>query len=712
MIDLTPLLAITFGLYLLGIVAVLLLPKKMTRLVLAAFGGLGSLALLAFGIRALFANSSYHASLWSIPSIGKLTVAVDHLSAFFLVVAGMLFIAVSLFSCEYLRHYCGRINLKAFSFSYFALLASVSAIPITGDVFSFLIAWEAMSLLCYLLVNTEHESDAARQASYLMLAIGEAGTLAIAVSFIILSNAAGSTSFSAIKVAAPGLSPGLHWMVFLLSFFGFATKVGLVPVNFWLPRAHPVAPANISALLSGLILNLGLYGILRVNFDIMPIVTSGPGVVVLVVGAISALVGILYATIENDMKKILAHSSIENMGIICVGLGAGSIFRTSGYPVYASIALIAAIYHMVNHSMYKGLLFMGAGVVDTHAGSRHLDRLGGLLKRMPWTGFFILVGVLSISAMPPFNGFVSEWLTLESLLRSVELASLGLKIVFVAAGVALALTAGLAVTCFVRAFAMGFLGMPRSETAGKAHETGKPALLSMAFLAFVCLVLGVLPTYVIPTVDRVVAPLAGASATSALVPPFFEDHPSASELPREFAADFHDLGAQVGKGMMPGRGLAVIHRGGRKNPVVFAMSTSYMLIALTFLLGACVSIVWLVVARHRRVERHPRWDGGVGRFLPEMTYTATGFAQPVRVIFEAILRPKIVDRRETIAEHFRVSIQRERQEVHLVDRLVLYPLVNIGQRIASVLARMHNGQLNTYAGYALLTLMIFLAVAL
>ena len=707
-----PWLTTTFGMYILGIVAALLLPTRRTRLVMAAFGSMGSLAVLTIGIRVLFANSSYHISLWSVPNIGTLSVSVDHLSAFFLVVAGILFFASSLFSYEYLQHYSTRINLKAFSVSYFALLASVTAIPITGDVFSFLIAWEAMSLLCYLLVNTEYESDASREASYLMLSIGEAGTLAIAVAFIILSNAAGSTSFSVIKSAALSLRPGLYWMVFLLSFFGFATKVGLVPVNFWLPRAHPVALANISALLSGLILNLGLYGILRVNFDIMPITTCEPGVVILIVGAISALVGILYATIETDLKKILAHSSIENMGIICVGLGAGSIFRTSGYPVYSSIAMIAAIYHMLNHSMYKSLLFMGAGVVDTHAGSRDLDRLGGLLKRMPWTGFFILIGVLSISAMPPFNGFVSEWLTLESLLRSVELESLGLKIVFVAAGVALALTAGLAVTSFVRAFAMGFLGMPRSETAEKAREAGKPVLLSMAFLAFVCLALGVLPTYVIPTVDQVVAPFVGASGTRALVPPFFQNRPSASELPREFAADFHNLGARVGHGIVPGRGLAVIHRGGKNNPVVFAMSTSYMLIALILLLGVCVSIVWLVVARHRRVERRPRWDGGVRRFLPEMTYTASGFAQPVRVIFEAVLRPKIVDRRETIAEHFRVSIQRKRKEVHLVDRLILYPMTNVGQRIASALAMMHNGQINAYAGYALLALVIFLSIAL
>jgi len=705
-------LVITFGLYLLGVAAVLLLPRKMTRLAMAGFGGLGSLTLFICGVYALFSENPYQASLWIIPNIGKLTITVDHLSAFFLVVTAVIFIAVSLFSYDYLKRYEERHNLKAFALGYFILLAFVGAVAITGDVFSFLVAWEGMSLLSYLMVNIENKNDEATNAGYLMLTIGEAGTLAIAIAFIILANSAGSSNFSAIKDTIYSLTPGMRWTIFLLSFFGFSTKVGLIPVNFWLPRAHPVAPANISALLSGVILNLGIYGILRVNFDLMPILSLEPGVVVLIVGGISALVGILYATIENDLKKVLAYSSIENMGIICVSIGASLIFRASGHTVYASIALIAALYHMINHSMYKSLLFMGAGIVDSHAGSRNLDRLGGLLKRMPWTGFFVLVGVLSISAMPPFNGFVSEWLTLESLLRSVELASTGIKIAFVAAGVTLALTAGLAVTCFVRAFAMGFLGMSRSKEAEKAKETTRSALLPMAFLALVCLALGVLPTYMIPTVNRVAVPLTDASGTSALVPPFFKNHPSTNELPSKFAVGFHDVGAQVGKGVMPGRGLAVIHRGGTKNPVVFAMSTSYMFIALIFLLGVCISVVWLAVARRRKVVRRPRWDGGVRRFLPEMTYTATGFAQPVRVLFEAILHTKVVDRHETIAKHFRVSIQRKRKEVYLVDRLVLYPMMNVGQRIASALALMHNGQINAYASYALLTLLIFLTIAL
>ncbi len=707
MTALGPWMTTTLGIYLFGIAAVLLLRRKAARLALACFGGVGSFVLLISGTWALFADASYSASLWTIPNIGNLTITVDHLSAFFLVVTSIVAMPASLFAATGLDdekvHQPNPIPAL-----FLGLLIGIILVIIASNVFLFLVTWEIMSILIYLIIsNGEGE-----RPGYVMLAIGETGTLFVLVALLLLAGNAGTLSFEGIKAGGFSLTAGLRWTIFILSFVGFGVKAGLIPLNFWISRAYTATPPACIPLIAGATLNLGLYGIIRVNTDLLPMTQAGPGVVMLVVGSITALIGILYATIEDDFKTLLAHSSVENAGIITTAFGAGIIFLAADHRVAAAMAFIAAFYHLFNHSTFKTLLFMGAGALEGATGVRSLDQLGGLLKRMPWTGLFILVGALSISAMPPFNGFVSEWLTLESLLRSVELASLGLKIVFVAAGVVLALTAGLAVTCFVRAFAMGFLGMPRSETAEKAREAGKPTILSMAFLALVCLALGVLPTYVIPAVDQVVSPLAGASGTSALVPPFFQNRPSASELPPEFAADFHNLGAQVGQGIVPGRGLAVIHRGGKKNPVVFAMSTSYMLIALILLLGVCASIVWLVVARRRKVERRPRWDGGVRRFLPEMTYTASGFAQPVRVIFEAVLRPKIVDRRETIAEHFRVSIQRKRKEVHLVDRLILYPMTNAGQRIASTLALMHNGQLNAYAGYALLALVIFLTIAL
>ncbi len=707
MVSIGALLATAFGVYFLGILAVLFLPKRMTTFSLAGFGGLGSLALLVSGVFALLSDSAYQAQLWNIANMGKLVVTVDHLSGFFLVVSALVSIPASLFAASRIGN-SGRHHAKILAALYLGLLPAIVLVLIASDVFLFLLAWEIMSVFVFLLVN----SGGKERPGYLMLAVGEAGTLAIMIALLLLAKNSETLCFYGLKASGMSMDPGVRWLVFALSFFGFGIKAGLIPFNFWIPRAYSATPSAFIPLIAGTTLNLGLYGIIRINGDLLPVTQVGPGILMLLVGSVTALTGILYATIEDNFKTLLAHSSIENAGIITTSLGAGAIFVASSHQVAAALALVAALYHTFNHSIFKTLLFMGAGELEGAMKSTSLDQMGGLLKRMPWTGLFVLTGALSISAMPPLNGFVSEWLTLQSLLRSVELASLGVKIAFVTAGVALALTAGLAVTCFVRAFAMGFLGMPRSNEAEKAHETGKPALLSMAFLAILCLALGVLPTFVVPMLDQVVAPLAGASGTSVLVPPFFEDYPPSSELPQEFASEFHDLGAQVGKGMVPLRGLAVIHRGGKENPVVFAMSSSYMLMALMVLLGVCISVVWLVVARHRKVKRRPRWDGGMRRLLPEMTYTATGFAQPVRVVFEMIFRPTVVDRRKTIAEHFRVSIQQNRKQVHLVDRLVLYPMANVSQWISSALARMHNGQINTYAAYGLLSLVLFLIISL
>jgi hydrogenase-4 component B len=548
-----------------------------------------------------------------------------------------------------------------------------------------------------------------------MLVMGEAGFAAVALVFLFLAVITGSLGFSTFKTATANFSQFTRWLIFLLTFFGFGIKAGLVPVNTWLPRAHPASPANVSAILSGVILNLGLYGIIRVNLDLVPATQSnmtGAGVVTLIVGTISALVGILYATTENDLKAMLAHSSIENIGIVTAGLGAGMIFAASNKPALAGIAFIAAFYHMVNHSMYKSLLFLGAGTVDDRVGTCDLNKLGGLIRVMPWTAGAFLVGALAISALPPFNGFVSEWLTLQSMLRSAELSQTGAKLVFALCGAGLALTAALAVTCFVKAFAMGFLGISRSEAAANAVEAPKTTVVPMIFLAALCVLLGILPTYMIPALSHQLQPWTGASA-DALVPPFFASNPAHNTLPPTFVTDFHKIGAQVGQNILPGRGLVVLHRGGEANPVVFAMSTSYSFVVLMILLLLTYAVVRLWLTRGRRLARRTRWDGGVRRLLPEMTYTATGFSNPVRVIFDAIFRPTTVsDTRETVAQHFRTAIRRERVAVHIVDRFAVQPARNTIMKLAEKLAGMHHGRINAYAAYVLLALLVVLFITL
>ncbi|HUA38087.1 MAG TPA: proton-conducting transporter membrane subunit [Candidatus Sulfopaludibacter sp.] len=724
--DTPTLVSIFFALCGTGILLSLAAPPARQGNVLTWLGCLASVALVLAGASSLLAGKTFSQPLWTLPGLGAtLTVKLDSLSAVFVLITGLVLFPASIFGGG------SNVPSRAFTVFMFGLYASIVLIFLAGDVVLFLLAWEVMSILCWLLIvcgedgrwkmedGTENRGTPSSMlhspssSGYLLLAMGEAGTLAAALGFLLLAVAAGSLDFSAIKSAASGLDASRQGTVFLLSFFGFGVKAGLVPVNFWLPRAYVAAPRAFVPVLAGATLNLGLYGILRVNADLMPATHAAPGLVALVVGTLSALVGILYATTDNDLKIMLAHSSIENVGIIVAGFGAGMVFVATNHPALAAIASVAALYHLINHSLYKTLLFFGVSEIEKQTGTRDMDRLGSLSKWMPLTALGFLVGTLSIAALPPFNGFVSEWLTLQTMLRSAELSSTGVKMVFALCGAGLALTAALAVTCFVKVYAMSFLGMRRLEEERKVSETKSGTLAPMAILAALCLAFGVLPTYVIPALDKAANPLVGASAADHLVPPFFVSSPAHDTLPPAFVEDFHNLGAQVGQSVLPGRGLVVLHRGGEANPVVFAMSTSYSFIALIGLLLVTYIVLRLWLTRDRKLTRRLRWDGGVRNLLPEMTYTATGFSNPVRVIFDAVFRPTTVeDARETVAEHFRTAIIREKERVHLVDKLVFHPVRMAVMWFAGRLARMHHGRFNSYAAYALLTLLIVLVVFL
>ena len=705
------LLVLLFLLSAAGATASFFVPARTHPILLATVGSLTAVIAIVIAACVLASNAEFHAKLWPVLSLGTLSLATDELSALFLCVTGLVFLPVSLFSGVYLVKYIGHYDLRYFAVLYHLLFASIVLILIAADTMSFLVAWELMSITSYLLVNYEYERAESSHAGFVMLAMGEAGTIAVALAMILLAGHGGALDFGALRSAAPTTGQGIAWSVFLLSFFGFAVKAGLVPVNSWLPLAHPVAPTNVSALLSAVIVNLGLYGIIRVNLDLLPPDGSGPGLVALVVGSLSALIGILYATIQNEMKRLLAHSTIENMGIAAAAIGAAMIFLASGQRVAGAIALTAALYHLANHSIYKALLFLGTGAVEIGASTRDLDRLGGLIRAMPWTSAFFLVGVLSISALPPLNGFVSEWLTLQTILRSTILASTAIKMFFAVCGALLALTAGLAVTCFAKVFAMGFLGLPRSEGAVRAAEASAGIRAPMALLALFCITLGILPTFVIPVLDRAVSPLAHESATTALVPPFFlPAAQQAEKLPPAFVGEFHELGAQIGHDLLPGRGLVVLHRGQESNPVVFAMSTSYSLVVLALVM-ALTFVCVLLLTRQRGVAHGAVWAGGLRRLRAPITYTATGFSNPVRVIFDALLHPAAMeDSTEAVAQHFRTAIRREQMEVHIVDRFLFGPPL-VGLRwLATTVRKLHVGHVNAYAAYVLLTMLLVLII--
>jgi hydrogenase-4 component B len=691
-----------------GLVLSSLYRGKYAPLAVAWFGTLCSILLMAAAGLRLAAGADFHLNLWALNGFGTLSLHLDALSAIFLFAVGLVYLSCCLFAPDYLSP--NELPDGRYGVLHFALMACVVLILTAGDVLTFLISWECMAILCYLLVNYEQDPEGDFTAGYIMLAMSEAGFLAVVIAFLVAGNVAGAYSFAALRMAAAHLSGAAVWGVFLLGFFGFGVKAGLVPLNFWLPRSYTAAPPVFIPVFAGVTLNLGFYGILRLNADLVPAHGIGPGLVALIVGALTALVGILYATTENDLKTMLAHSSIENAGIIVAGIGAFLVFRNSGNAVPAALALTAALYHMLNHSTYKALLYQGAGHIEAATGTRDMDRLGGLIRSLPALSIVFLAGCLAISAVPPFNGFVSEWLTLQTFLRSALLPSAAIKIVFALSGAILALTAALAVTCFVKTYAMTFLGVQRSNWKSNGAAFARKPRFSLTLLAVACVLLGVLPTYVIPALDRAVEPLAGASATASLVPPFLTATQANQELPPAFLADFHNLGAQTGARWVPGRGLVILLRGSEQNPVVFAMSPSYSVVALVVLL----LVAWFVTSRltrRRSLVKNEVWAGGIPTLLPEMTYTATGFSNPVRVVFQAIFRPHIVeDTRETVAVHFRTAIRRRRDETHLVDRLFFHPVGTIVNSVARLLAGMHHGRLNAYVGYVLgfLILILFL----
>ena len=696
-----------------AIILASLLRSRSSAFVLTWFGTLCSILLMVAAVSRLAGGHDFHLDLWTLRGWGSLSLHVDALSAIFLFTAGLVYLSCSLFAPDYLLHYFhGRYPGGRYAVLHFALMGSVALILTAGDALTFLLSWECMSILCYLLVNYEQQQQIDASAGYIMLAMSEAGFLAVVIAFLIAGSGASEFSFAALRAASSHLSVPAAWGVFLLGFLGFGVKAGLVPVNFWLPRCYTASPPAFIPVLAGVTLNLGFYGILRLNGDLVPGQGIGPGLLALVVGSITALVGILYATTENDLKTMLAHSSIENAGIIAAGFGAFVAFRNSGNAVPAAIALTAALYHLVNHSVYKALLYQGVGHIEASTGTRDMDRLGGLIRFFPALSVVFLVGCLAISAMPPFNGFVSEWLTLQTFLRSAVLPSPVVKVTFALSGAILALTAALAVTCFVKVYAMTFLGIRRDTRQVYRPTVASQARVSLMVLAIACLLLGILPTYVIPALNLAVEPLAGSSASAALVPPFFTATESNQQLPAAFLHDFHNLGAQTGAHILPGRGrgLVLLLRGSDQNPVIFAMSPAYSLAALAILLLAA----WFLVGRltrRRAVLRTEVWAGGIPKLLPEMTYTPTGFSNPVRVVFQAIFRPNIVeDTRQTVAVHFRTAIRRHRDESHLVERLFLRPIGKGVASLARLFAGMHHGRLNAYVGYVVgfLILMLFL----
>jgi hydrogenase-4 component B len=517
---------------------------------------------------------------------------MDALSAFFLAVVDLGAAAASLFALGYGRHEEAPLRVLPF---YPAFLAGMNLVVLADDAFSFLVSWEFMSLSSWALVMAQHRVPDNVRAGYIYLVMASFGTLALLLTFGLLAGPDGSYAFAEIRAAHP--SAGLAALVLCLALVGAGSKAGLVPLHVWLPLAHPAAPSHVSALMSGVMTKVAVYGFVRIVFDLLGEPEWWWSMVVLALAGITCVMGVLYALMQHDLKRLLAYHTVENIGIIFIGLGLALAFKAYGMGWAAALALTAGLLHVFNHSIFKSLLFFGAGAVLTATGERDMEHLGGLIHRMPQTAFAFLVGCAAISALPPLNGFVSEWLMFQAVLLSPELPSWGLKFLVPAVGALLALSAALASACFVKAFGVTFLGRARTAAATNARETDRFSLAAMYFFAALCLVAGILPGLFIDALAPVIKGLTG------------------DRMPAQIGVEW----------------LSIV-------PIAESRSSYNGLLVFLFML---ISGTLAAFAIHRlasdRLRRGPAWDCGYPDPSPATQYTASSFAQPIRRVFGSVV---------------------------------------------------------------------------
>ncbi len=593
-------------------------------------------------------------------------IFVDGLSAFFIMVISIISFSVSIYSFGYVKEYFGKKNIVYLGFLYNIFILSMILVVSADNAFMFLIVWELMSIVSYLLVIYEHEKPDIRKAGFLYIVMTHIGTGFIILSFLIMAGASGSFNFATFHDSAQSLSPFLRDMVFFFALIGFGTKAGIVPLHVWLPYAHPAAPSNVSALMSGVMIKTAIYMIIRISFDFLGASSMWWGMALLIIASVSALLGVMYALMEHDMKRLLAYHSVENIGIILIGVGIGMIFMSLGHPELAAFGLIAGLYHTINHAVFKSLLFMGAGSLIYSTHTKNIEDLGGLIKKMPWTALFFLIGSISISALPPFNGFVSEWLTFQAQLLSINLSDNITKIAILSSGAALALTSALAAACFVKAFGISFLALPRSEHAANAKEVPKTMLFGMGILSALCIVLGVLPFYFAGILDDIASPLVGTSVISTLT------------------FDF-----------------SITTKAG-------SVSTVWLFLLL-FIFFPISIILALTYGGKTGSKTYETWGCGQPATTARNEYTAIAFSKPIRMWFVNIFRPhREIHTTYAGSPYFKERFTFESEIEPIFEKYLYSPVAWLAFYMSRSLRIIQTGSIQLYLLYILVTLVISL----
>jgi hydrogenase-4 component B len=662
--------------YGLGALAALVSGRKSLGRGLVALGAIaGASAGLALGATVIANGVPFTLFVPELlPLGGGFALRLDSLGAFFLIVIGVGAIPAALYGAGYTAVYeDGRASLRLLGMMFNLFLLTMSLVTLADNVLTFLLMWEGMSLTSYFLVMTEAGDERTRNAGLWYIGMTHAGLVMLLAAFLLFTGGTGSGAFADLRAIAPSLSPAVRDTVFVLAFLGFGSKAGIVPLHVWLPRAHPAAPSHVSALMSGVMIKMGVYGLLRLALDLLG---GGPtwwGGLVLAVGVVSALLGVLYALMEHDLKRLLAFHSVENIGIILIGIGAGLMFHRYGLMPLAALGFIGGLYHVLNHAAFKGLLFLGAGSVLRATHTRNMEEMGGLIKRMPWTALFFLIGAAAISALPPLNGFASEWLVFQSLLGGVTIPVPEVAVVMPVAVGLLALTSGLAAACFVKAFGITFLALPRSSEAAHAHESPFSMQCGMGLLALACIGLGVAPFAVVPVLGGILAGLGGLPDTRA-----------------EFTYSVF-----------------------LQTPGVFGqMSPTLMALGLLFLLGVVPSVMWLLRLNYRRRMSDSWGCGRIGQ-TARMEYTATAFAEPLKRVFAEIYRPmkELTVDFHPGSKYFVQSIDYRSEITPWFDQSLYRPFLESATFVAQQVRRLQAGSLHLYLLYIAIVLTLLLVVA-
>lgn len=590
---------ILFFLHVTAALCALFLPGRAARPVVAVLTAAAALTGAGLGAWILQNQSDASFSLTSSLPFMTWLFHADGLSAFFLLLIALVAVPVCIYGVGYTRENDPRHYNRVLGVFLPVFLLSMNLVVLAGNVFTFLFCWEIMALSSYFLVISENDSRENLTTGRWYAGMSHAGFAMIAASLLLLAVGAGGNDFQSIRLAAASIAPATRNAIFLVALVGFGSKAGLIPLHVWLPKAHPAAPSHVSALMSGVMIKMGVYGVLRVVLDLLGGGPSWWGGLVLALGAASAFLGVLYALMEHDLKRLLAYHTVENAGIIFIGIGLGFVFQSYRLETLATLAVVAGLYHTMNHASFKGLLFLGAGSILKAAGTRNMEEMGGLIKKMPYTAACFLVGSAAISALPPLNGFVSEWMVFQSLIAGVQVPHAFMAAMMAVTVGVLALTGGLAAACFVKAFGISFLAMPRSERAGQANEVCWSMRIGMLILAAACVLLGVLPFAVTP---RLSASLRGMPGLDRASPGFHLG--LALEMPGHFAL----------------------------------ISPTFLAICLLIVLGA-IPVALLLTRSSRALRRGETWGCGRIAQTARMEYTSTAFAEPLRRVFADLYQP-------------------------------------------------------------------------